>query len=115
MRSFTYVGITQIKLSVGNSISLSALWRSLERKPFVEPVCSPDFGRYIVYDVGGGRVEIFLGIQEGTGIGDLRRPRHNPVDDTFADHDGRFALAVGCYHSDRDGPVDHRMEKDGQL
>ena len=70
-------------------------WRSLERKPFVEPVCSPDFGRYIVYDVGGGRVEIFLGIQEGTGIGDLRRPRHNPVDDTFADHDGRFALAVG--------------------
>lgn len=49
-------------------------WRSLERKPFVEPVCSPDFSRYTVYNVGGGRVEIFLGIQEGAGIGNLRRP-----------------------------------------
>lgn len=43
-------------------------------KPFVEPVCSPDFSRYTVYNVGGGRVEIFLGIQEGAGIGNLRRP-----------------------------------------
>ena len=37
------------------------------------------------------------------------------VDDSFADYDGRLALAVGRYHFDRDGPSGHRMEKDGQL
>ena len=65
--------------------------------------------------VGGGRVEIFLGIQESAGIGNLRRPRYDSVDDSFADYDGRLALAVGRYHSDCDGPIDHRMEKDGKL
>ena len=78
-------------------------------------VCSPDFSRYTVYNVGGGRVEIFLGIQESAGIGNLRRPRYDSVDDSFADYDGRLALAVGRYHSDCDGPIDHRMEGEGKL
>ena len=46
-------------------------WGGLERESFAEPVCSPDFGGHPVYDVGGGRIEIFLGVQKGAGVGDF--------------------------------------------
>ena len=67
----------------------------LERDTSPKPFLGSNVGGHPVYNVGSGGSEDIVGVSKDTSACNLRRPRYNIADDSFADIHDRHALAVG--------------------